>query len=270
MTHWGASHGAPNMTPATGPNRLKAKLAAGNVVTAFMVTMPSIAMAQVLAASGVDCLIIDMEHGPIDIATVHAMVVATRGTEATPIVRVPWTEHWLVKPVLDTGAMGINFPMVSSVELARAGAAALRYPPEGVRGVAPSYAPLRWGLGMADYLKQANREMLNVITIEDEEAVRNLDAILAVPGIDVVAIASFDLSMSLGVPGQLDHPKLAALVGEAEVKVKRAGIPLAGVALTAEAARAKRAAGYQMLLVGFDVQMVESAARGAVAAARGL
>ncbi len=256
------------MTSANGTNRLKAKLAAGEIVTAFMVTMPSVAMAQVLAASGVDCLIIDLEHGPIDIATVHAMVAATRGSEATPIVRVPWTEHWLVKPVLDTGAMGINFPMVSSVELARAGAAAVRYPPEGVRGVAPSYAPLRWGLGMAEYLKQANREMLNVITIEDAEAVHNLDAILAVPGIDVVAIASFDLSMSLGVPGQLDHPKLTALVAEAELKVKRAGLPLAGVALTAEAARAKRVAGYQMLLVGFDVQMVEAAARGAVAMAR--
>jgi 4-hydroxy-2-oxoheptanedioate aldolase len=256
------------MMLTSGPNRLKAKLANGEIVTAFMVTMPSVAMAQVLAASGVDCLIIDMEHGPIDIATVHAMVAATRGTEATPIVRVPWTEHWLVKPVLDTGAMGINFPMISTVELARASGAALRYPPEGVRGVAPSYAPLRWGLGMADYLKQANREMLNVITIEDAEAVRNLDAILAVPGIDVVAIASFDLSMSLGVPGQLDHPTLTALVSEAEAKVKRAGIPLAGVALTAEAARAKRAAGYQMLLVGFDVQMIEGAARSAVASAK--
>ena len=256
------------MIAARGPNRLKAKLAAGEVVTAFMVTMPSVAMVQVLCASGVDCLIIDMEHGPIDITTVHAMVAATRGTDATPIVRVPWTEHWLVKPVLDTGAMGINFPMISTEEMARASVAALRYPPEGMRGVAPSYAPLRWGLGMADYLRQANREMLNVITIEDADAVRNLDAILAVPGIDVVAIASFDLSMSLGVPGQLDHPRLSALVSEAEVKVKRAGIPLAGVALTAEAARARCASGYRMLLVGFDVQLVEGAARGAVAAAR--
>lgn len=255
------------MTVANRPNRLKARLAAGEVVTAFMVTMPSLAMAQVLAGSGVDCLIIDMEHGPIDIATVHAMVAATRGTQATPIVRVPWTEHWLVKPVLDTGAMGINFPMISTVAMARASAAALRYPPDGVRGVAPSYAPLRWGLGMAAYLRQANREMLNIITIEDATAVRNLDAILAVPGIDVVAIAAFDLSMSLGVPGQLDHPKLTALVAAAEAKVKRAGIPLAGVALTAEATRAKRAAGYQMLLVGFNVQLVEAAARGAVAAA---
>ncbi|MBN9559221.1 MAG: 2,4-dihydroxyhept-2-ene-1,7-dioic acid aldolase [Alphaproteobacteria bacterium] len=250
-------------------NQMRAKLAAGEVVTAFMVTMPSVAMAQVLAASGVDCLIIDMEHGPIDLTTVHAMVAATQDTQATPIVRIPWTEHWLAKPVLDTGAMGINFPMISTPEMARAAVAALRYPPEGVRGSAPSYAALRWGLSPPEYIKRANREILNVITIEDPDAVRNLDAILVVPGIDAVAIASFDLSMSLGVPGQFDHPDVRALVAEAEAKVLRSGIPMGGVALTPEAARAKRAAGYRMLLVGFDVQMVDGAARAAVASAQG-
>ncbi len=250
-------------------NPMRAKFAAGEVVTAFMVTMPSVAMAQVLAASGADCLIIDMEHGPIDLATVHAMVAATQGTSATPIARIPWTEHWLAKPVLDTGAMGINFPMISTPEMARASVAAVRYPPEGVRGSAPSYASLRWGLSPSEYIARANREILNVITIEDAEAVRNLDAILAVPGIDAVAIASFDLSMSLGVPGQFDHPDVRALVAEAEAKVLHSGIPMGGVALTPEAAWAKRAAGYRMLLAGFDVQMVESAARAAVAAARG-
>lgn len=256
------------MTGDFGINRVKAKLAAGEVVSTFMVTMPSVAMAQVLAASGADCLIFDMEHGPIDLATVHAMVAATNGTGATPLVRIPWTEHWLAKPVLDTGAMGINFPMISTVEMARACVAAVRYPPDGVRGFAPSYAPLRWGMPTAAYIKAANEQVLNVITIEDAIGVRNLDAILEVPGIDVVAIASFDLSMSLGIPGQLDHPDLRALVSEAEAKVKRAGIPLGGVALTPEAVRAKRDAGYQMLLVGFDVQLVETTARAAVAVTR--
>lgn len=251
-----------------GPaNRMKAKLDAGEVVTAFMVTMPSVAMAQVLAASGVDCLIIDMEHGPIDLATAHAMIAATCGSVVAPIVRIPWTEHWLAKPVLDTGAMGINFPMISTADMARAAAAALRYPPDGVRGFAPSYAPLRWGLTPPDYIAQANRQVLNVITIEDAEGVQNLDAILAVPGIDVVAIASFDLSMSLGVPGRFDDPDVMALVAEAEAKVRRAGLPMGGVALTPDVARAKRAAGYRLLLVGFDVTLVDGAARAAVAAA---
>lgn len=257
------------MADAGWINGTRAKLAAGEVVTGFMVTMPSVAMAQVLAASGVDYLIIDMEHGPIDLATAHAMVAATRGTGATPIVRIPWTEHWLAKPALDTGAMGINFPMVSTPEMARATVAAVRYPPEGVRGFAPSYASARWGLSPPEYIQHANREVLNVITIEDAEAVRNLDAILAVRGIDVVVIASFDLSMSLGVPGQFDHPDVRALAAEAEAKVLRSGLPMGGVALTPEAAKAKRAAGYRMLLAGFDVAMVDGAARAAVAATKG-
>lgn len=249
---------------AGGINPLKAKLAAGACVTCFMVSMPSVAMVQVLAASGVDGLIFDMEHGPIDLKTLHAMVAATRGTDAAPLVRIPWTEPWLAKPVLDTGAMGINFPMVANAAMARETVRAVRYPPQGGRGHAPSYAPLRWGLPVPAYLAAADGEILNVITIEEPEAVRRLDEILAVPGIDVVAIASFDLSLSLGVPGQFDHPDLTALVREAEAKVQRAGLPLAGVALTPEAARAKRAAGYRMLLVGFDVLMVEGAARHAL------
>lgn len=247
-------------------NRLKQKLAAGECATAFMVTMPSVAQAQILAASGVDCLIFDLEHGPVDLPALHAMVAATRGTAATPIARVPWTEPWLVKPVLDTGVMGINFPMVNAA-LARATVASVRYPPLGNRGYAPSHAPIRWGMSGADYLRAANREILNLITIEEPDAIRELDAILAVPGIDAVAIASFDLSLAMGIPGQFEHPDLRRLVGRAEAAVLRAGLPLGGVALTAAAARAKLAAGYRLLLVGFDVLMVEEAARAAVALA---
>ena len=185
----------------TGSNPLKAKLAAGGCATCFMVTMPSVAMAQVLAASGADALIVDMEHGPIDLATAHAMIAATKGTQAVPIVRVPWTEPWLAKPILDAGAYGINFPMVSTAALARETVRAVRYPPTGSRGFAPSYAPIRWGLSTEEYLRCADREVLNIVTIEEPAAIEALDEILAVPGIDVVVIASFDLSMALGRPG---------------------------------------------------------------------
>jgi 4-hydroxy-2-oxoheptanedioate aldolase len=229
-----------------------------------MVTMPSVAQAQILASSGVDCLTFDMEHGPIDLQTLHAMVAVTRNTPATPIVRVPWAEPWLVKPVLDTGAMGINFPMISDAAMAKATVASVRYPPLGSRGYAPSYAPIRWGVSGPDYLKQADREVLNLITIEEPDAIRRLEEILAVAGIDAVAIASFDLSLSMGIPGEFEHPDLRRLVAEAEEKVLRAGLPLAGVALSAEAAHAKQAAGYRLLLVGFDVLMMQAAARTAV------
>src|SRR3954453_1745615 len=98
------------MTDVGGTNPLRTKLHAGECVAGFMVTMPSVALVQVLAGSGADFLIVDMEHGPIDLATAHAMVAATRGTGAVPIVRVRWTEPWLAKPVLDTGAMGGELP----------------------------------------------------------------------------------------------------------------------------------------------------------------
>src|SRR5688572_10590389 len=92
-------------------NPLKEKLAAGKAISIAMVTMPSVPAMQLWARSGVDCLIVDQEHGPIGVDGVHALVAATQGTGATPIVRVPWTVPWLIKPVLDTGAMGICFPM---------------------------------------------------------------------------------------------------------------------------------------------------------------
>jgi 4-hydroxy-2-oxoheptanedioate aldolase len=223
-------------------------------------------MVQVLARSGVDALILDMEQGPIDLATVHAMIAATGGTPAVPLVRVPWSEPWLAKPVLDAGAFGINFPMVSTAALPRETVRAVRYPPMGARGYAPSYAPLRWGLSTEDYLRVADREVLNIVTIEEPAAIEALDAILAVPGIDVVVIASFDLSMAMGRPGRFDDPELLRLVAAAEAKIRAAGLPMGGVALTPEAARAKRAAGYRLLLVGFDVLMVQGAAATALAA----
>lgn len=253
----------------TEPNPLRSKLAADGCATCIMVTMPSVAMAQVLAGSGVDALIVDMEHGPIDLASAHAMIAATRGSPAVPLVRMPWSEPWLAKPLLDAGAFGINFPMVSTAALARETVRAVRYPPVGARGYAPAYAPTRWGLSTEEYLRIADREVLNLITIEEPAAIEALDEILAVPGIDLVVIASFDLSMAMGRPGKFDDPELRRLVAGAEAKIRAAGLPMGGVALTAEAARAKRAAGYRFLLVGFDVLLVEGAARAAVQAAAG-
>src|SRR5689334_8049271 len=97
-------------------NPLKEKLRAGKAISIAMVTMPGAAPMQAWARTGVDCLIVDMEHGPIGIESVHAMMAAAVGTPATPIVRVPWNVPWLVKPVLDAGAMGICFPMIADAE----------------------------------------------------------------------------------------------------------------------------------------------------------
>src|SRR5687767_10576418 len=118
-------------------NPLKRKLAAGGAISVAMVTMASVPAMQVWARSGVDCLIVDQEHGPIGVEGVHALVAATQGTEAAPVVRVPWAVPWLVKAVLDTGALGVCFPMIADAEEARAAVRAVRYPPAGERGWGP-------------------------------------------------------------------------------------------------------------------------------------
>lgn len=245
-------------------NPLKAKLRSGIAFTSFMVTMPSVPLVQVLANSGVDCLIIDMEHGPIDLASAHAMITATSGTKAVPLVRLPWMDPWMAKPVLDAGAYGLCFPMVGTAAQARSSVRAIRYPPLGERGLAPGYAPTRWGLPTAEYLKIANEELVNVITIEHPDAVARLDEILAVPGIDVAVVASYDLSMNLGVPGQRDHPEVQRLAALAERKILESDVALGGVALTAEEANEKILRGYKLLVLAFDIALVQTAARRAL------
>ena len=108
----------------------------------------------------------------------HAMITATNGSACAPIVRVPWNVHWLAKPVLDAGAMGIIFPMVRSAADAEAAVRAVRYPPAGERGFGPFYAPARFGLTMQTYADPADREILCILLIEHKDAIENIEAIL--------------------------------------------------------------------------------------------
>jgi 4-hydroxy-2-oxoheptanedioate aldolase len=239
---------------------LKAKLKEGRTVVGFLVTMPSVALVQTLAAAGPDWLLIDLEHGPIDLASAHAMIAATGGSDCAPLVRVPSTEPWLAKPALDAGAFGLVFPMISSRAQAEATVRALRYPPAGERGFGPFYAPARWGLSTEDYLARANDELLNVVLIEHIDALQELDQIVAVPGVDVAVIAPLDLSTSLGVPGQRDHPKVQRAVAEAEEKILAGGCLLGGLALTSEEANAKIERGYRLIVLGYDTALIQGAA----------
>jgi 4-hydroxy-2-oxoheptanedioate aldolase len=217
-----------------------------------IVTIPSIQVVQVLADAGLDWLIIDMEHGPIDLAAAHAMIVATAGTPTIPLVRIAWAVPWLAKPVLDLGALGIVFPMILNAEDARATARSVRYPPEGERLWGPFYAPLRWRQSMADYIRGANREILSVITIEHPDAVNRIDEICATPGVDLAFIGPGDLAMSLGHPGEIEHPEVAAAIARAEAGILRSQVAVGGVARSVEEARSMVGRGYRALVLGFD------------------
>ena len=239
-------------------NPVRARLKEDRPCIGILVTMPSVPLTQTLAAAGFDWLFIDMEHGPLDIASVHAMIAATGGTRTAPFVRVPWNLPWLCKPVLDAGAMGVVFPMIRTAEEARRAVSAVRYPPAGERGYGPFYAPPRWGLTTAEYVAAADEEIVVMVLIEHREAIENVESILAVPGVDVAFIAPFDLALSYGKREGPDE-EVQAAIAEAERAILASDAHLGGLALDADQANRMIERGYRMLAMGYDALLIERA-----------
>jgi len=240
---------------------LRKLLSGREAALGIIASIPSVAAVQALASVPFDWLMIDMEHAPIDSTVMHRMITATAGTSCLPIVRVPVGQSHLVKHALDAGAAGIVFPMINDGQQARSAVAATRYPPAGQRGWGPFYAPARWGLTPADYLREADDRLTRIVLIEHPDALENLDEILAVDGIDVALLAPNDLSLNMGYPGQPDHPEVRAAIEQAETKILRSACALGGVASSAAAAREKLSRGYRVLVLGYDVRLLIDSAR---------
>lgn len=221
-------------------------------LTCHICTIPSATVTQAMAAAGADAVIIDMEHGAVDHASAHAMIAATAGSDCAPLVRVTVNDPAHVKRALDLGAEGIVFPLIRTVEDARRAVASLRYPPSGSRGFGPFIAHSHWKTGLLDYREKIEGALVCCLLIETREAVETIDAICAVPGVDIIVPAPFDLSTDLGIPGQFDHPDFMAAVTKVEAACRKAGIALGSPALTEEHAKALFARGYR-LIVGVDL-----------------
>ena len=242
-------------------NRVKELLKAGKPAFGVVMQLPSPPAADVLAQAGFDWLWIDMEHGPLNLETVHRMIQATRGTDTVPVVRVPWNLHWLAKPILDMGAMGVIMPAVMTKKEAMEATRALRYPPEGVRGFGPGFAALRWGLSVPEYVKVANQEIMAILLIEHIEAVDHIEEILSVPGVDLVMVGPYDLSGSMGMLGQVTHPVVEEAIGKVLAAAQRAKIPAGILALTPEDINRRLQQGFQFLIVGTDTGFLAGGAK---------
>ncbi len=248
-------------------NTLKAMLRDGKVPVGITVTLDSSSAAEAMAYAGFDFLILDLEHYPIDIETIHQMVQATRGTNTTPVVRVAWNEHWLIKVALDTGAYGVMVPMVSTKDQALAAVRAAKYAPEGYRGFEPLYAALRWDMSVRDYVAAANREVAVIIQIETPQAVENLEEILSVPGIDLVLPGPGDLAVAMGGLDRLGTPEHKAALQEIYEACKRAGVPVGVLATTPEAIKRGLDAGYDAIVAGDDLGLLVKGAQDIVKSA---
>ena len=256
------------MTPAKPAplNRLKQAWREKRPTFGAIATIPSIQTVRIMAQS-LDWIIVDLEHGPIDLATAHGMIMATAGTPCVPLVRIAANEPHLAKAPMDIGALGINFPMISNRSEAEKAVRSVRYPPRGERLWGPFHAPFRWNVSMADYMAGADDDMICMVTIEHVEAVERIDEIMATPGIDIAVIGPGDLATSIDKRGQLDDPVVQDLIARAEAGILRSGIPIGGAARSADQANAMIARGYLAIALGFDWSLFQ---RGIAASFEGI
>jgi 4-hydroxy-2-oxoheptanedioate aldolase len=221
-------------------------------------------VAEILAGSGVDWLLIDMEHSANTLESVLAQLQAVGGYPVAPVVRVPYGDDVILKQVLDIGAQNVIVPMVSTAEQARELVAAVRYPPRGRRGVGSSLSrSARWNR-VEGYLEDADDHVSLIVQVESAEAVENAAEIAAVDGVDAVFVGPADLAASLGVLGQQTHPDVLSAVQRTFEAVTAAGKPVGVNAFDPVAADAYIAGGAAFVAVAADVSML---ARGSEALA---
>jgi 4-hydroxy-2-oxoheptanedioate aldolase len=260
-------------------NRTIETLEAGQPVFGIFTGNFSLASARGLARSGLDFIFIDMEHSPVDLEVLQTFLLGmtdkTRMLEkgnaqmdVTPLVRIPMSGRenlqWMVKQALDMGAFGIVFPYVETREEAEIAIRSMRYPqrrgdgamePTGLRGASPGIASWYWGT--RDYMTLADvwpldpqGELLAVIQIESRMAVDNIEEIASVPGIGAIFIGPSDLSISYGVPNQLDHPEVDAAMKKVLSVCKSRGIPC-GLTTNQNTVADYLKEGYSFVTVGY-------------------
>ena len=197
------------------PARLRQELAAASTLYGTWVQTPSAEVVEILGWAGWDFVILDMEHGPFGAEGLPHLIRAAEAAETTALVRVPLAAPEMVVKALDLNAAGIVVPGVTSAEAAKRSIHLTRFPPHGGRGATPSTRQLHYsGLPFTSVTAEDAPRPLVVLQIEARLATTDLSSILAVEGIDVIFIGPYDLSTSLGLPGQFDHPKVREAITE--------------------------------------------------------
>lgn len=235
---------------------IKEKLRSGGISIGSWISMAHVSIAEIIAGAGFDWVVIETEHTAIDVSEVLRLIIAIQGKGSVPLVRLAWRDPIQAKAVMDSGAAGILVPMVNSKADAELAVKSVKYPPLGFRGVGLARAQ-SYGVTFDEYVRDANRDSLLIVQIEHVDAVQNIDQILSVPGIDGTFIGPYDLSMSMGLPGQLQHPEVEA----AKQRVLEAtkahglapGIHLVHPDTAAEGLKQCVVQGYRFIALGTDI-----------------
>lgn len=249
------------------PHSIQSRLRAGEKAVNGWCALPSPVTAEIMGRQGFDLMTVDLQHGLIDYQMALTMLQVLQGLPAPVMVRVPWNEPGMIAKALDAGFAGLICPMINTADDARRLVQASRYAPMGARSFGPTRANLVHGAG---YAKTANTAVMVFAMIETREALTNLDAILAVDGIDGVYVGPSDLGLSLGYEPTLDPSAAEVLEAIAQIatRTKAAG-RLAGIHTgSPEMIHRSFAQGYDFASLLTDARMFTTAIAGQLAAVR--
>lgn len=251
----------------TPVNAFKQALAAGRPQIGLWVGLANGYATELIAGTGFDWLLIDGEHAPNDVRSVVPQLQAVASAwsaleqRSQPVVRIPIGDATLIKQYLDIGAQTLLVPMVDTANEATQLVRAMRYPPDGVRGMGSALARASRWQTYPQYLHEANAQTCLLVQAETVDAMRNLDAIAAVSGVDGVFIGPADLSASMGHVGNPGHPDVQAAIADGIARIRRAGKAAGILSTTDDQARKWLAAGVAFIAVGIDTMLLANAAK---------
>jgi len=258
---------------STFTNPLKERLREADALYGLWLSMGSETAAEALAHAGFDWLLIDMEHAPNDsadtVAQLRAIAAAHLPTE--PVVRLPTSESWLVKRVLDAGARTVMFPNIGSADEAAHAVSLTQFPdertPDGRRGVAGVVRAAAYGM-RRDYLHGANAQIAVIVQIESAPALDEVEKIAATPGVDCLFVGPADLAASLGHLGDSKHPDVVAAMLRIVAAARAAGVASGIFAMDTAQAKQYRGMGFSFIALAADVIWLVRATRQALQEAR--
>jgi 2-keto-3-deoxy-L-rhamnonate aldolase RhmA len=249
-------------------NWIRQRVLSRDLMVGTWLNLGSSLTAEIAGRAGFDWVVIDVEHGAGDHESLVHQLQAISGTPAAPLVRIAWNEAPRFKRVLDLGGAGVVVPYVTTAEEARQAAAAMRYPPKGVRGVASMNRASGFGQEFDAYFAEANDGLLTVVQIETATGVDHAHEIAAVEGVDVLFVGPMDLSVNMGIPLQYQHPGFRSALARISDACRTAG-KAAGILLgRAEQIKETIAAGFSFIGLGSDGAAVAEGMRRLAAAFR--
>lgn len=248
-------------------NAFKRAIASGTPQIGLWISLCSNFAAEIVAPSGYDWVLMDMEHSPNEVGTVLGQLQAFNGSTTTPMVRPMWNDPVVIKRLLDTGANTLLFPMIQSPEEAEAAVRATRYPPHGIRGVSGTQRGNRFGR-VTDYFERIHDETCVIVQIETQAALDRAGEIAAVDGVDGVFFGPADIAADMGKLGKPMDPAIWDAIMPAAEAVREAGKPIGTLVMDAAKAAELIGHGFTFVACGSDTGLLAKGADGLLASVR--